>query len=477
MVKPQQARPAWETRAYLYGTLASVATAYGLFSLGLPTLIYDSFSYHFLANISRERGLFAWPAWAADLRTYGYPLFLCFATGWQDLSPEVTRLVVFHVQLALYILACAFVARSLGKLFRSSRVRVAAYLLTVLNPLVLLHTTEVLTDLLSSVLVLLAVALAWKLPDRGAPSRARAFLSFLCAASATMVRPSNVSVVAALGLVWVLRHLLWRDVTPRAIAAMLAGLVLPFLPQMAMNAVVFGRPHPLIVNSLYSEQMQWGMGGLKYGTVVIGGQSPFLDYPSPLFHWEKSPWAFLRAHPLRYVATLALHGFAMLDHDFPFTYITDLRPWYRWPLSVLNYLWLWAALLGLAAALARCGRQRRLDPIDFGLAASGIIAAAYIALHLPILVENRFGLPVDLLAVPFIVSGGVSARRSLQGAHAGRALAALALSAAAFVGACVVLSTWVSRQSQRLQHPELAAGQGVQPPPHPRTPTVNAPPR
>ena len=40
------------------------------FVQGYPTVIYDSWGYHYLSEILRTKGLLAWPT---DLRTYGYP--------------------------------------------------------------------------------------------------------------------------------------------------------------------------------------------------------------------------------------------------------------------------------------------------------------------------------------------------------------------------------------------------------------------
>lgn len=428
-------------------TAAALALAVFWFATGYPTLIYDAWGYYTLAGILRTAGLSGWPT---DIRTYGYPFFEALVTGFRDLPPEEFRLVVFLAQLAALLAATALVARRLARAFESPRLGMAAYAIGVLNPVLLLHTTEALSDLLSAVLILLAVALAWRLP---ADARSRSspwlpFLSFLCAGGAVVVRPANLVVVAALGAVWVLRSARFRDVGFRHVVAAAAGLVPPFVPQIVINHHLFGKLNPLIEKNLYSLQAAWGMAALKYGTLVVPGRPPSLVYLNPLYHGEPSPTAFLKSHPAGYAATLLLHGFGMLDHDLPFTYVTDLAPWYRWPLALVNFLLLYLALAGLVLGIARIVLRRRLDEAGFVVASIGLVAAAYTALYLPVEVESRFGLALEALAMPLIVAGlaavaGASRRR----ARARRfvlAAAPLALAAA------VCLSLWIERQRTNL---------------------------
>jgi hypothetical protein len=453
--------PTPQRRAYAHPyvgiTLAAVAVACVAFVAGYPTVIYDSWGYHYLSEILRTKGLFAWPT---DLRTYGYPAFLALLSGGRGLPAEELRLLAFGVQLAAYLGACAVVARRLARIYRSESVGVWAYAVGALNPVLLIHTTEVLSDLLSAVLVQLAVALSWRMPEgatRLKPSAA-AFLSFLCAGAAVAVRPANAIVAVALVSVWLLRGLLWWPIRAADVAAAGLGLFLPLVPQLLLNWRVFGKINPLIVHSLYRLQTQWGMGALKYGTVVIPGRSPFLQYPNPLYRGDPSPAAFLAHHPLRYVGTLLLHAFAMVDYDYPFTFITGFRPWYRWPLALVNFTLLLLALAGCVLAVVRLlrGRGRRIDEAGFAQWSAILVAGAYVALYAPVEVENRFGLTVEALMTPLIVSVGVwffsdGARRSQP-----RARAALAAAMPAGVLAAVLLSAWISSKETNPVEPSPA---------------------
>ena len=450
-------RPLTLKRVYLCGTIAAVGLAYFFFLVGYPRLIYDSWAYYVLAGILRDEGPSHWPLFMAELRTYGYPLFLALATGWHPVAADTHRLIVFHVQLILFLLACGWIGRSLARICGSPSAGLSGYLAGALNVFLLSHATEPISDLLSAVLVGVAVALSWKLPgDSGRfGSSARAFLAFSAAGLAAVVRPVNIVVVGALLVVWLCRGILFRDVPPVAVGAMLLGLFLPLLPQMALNYAVFKSPQPLIVKSLYRMQTEWGMSALKYATDVRPGKSPGLEYVNPLYRGERTPAAFFRKRPIAYAATLGLHGFAMMDHDFLFTYVTEARPWYRWPAAILNYVLLYAAGLGGILAVRRWRRVGKIDEVSFVFLSTAVTAAAYWVIHLPVKVENRFALPLDLLAVPFIAFGAMSAARLIRGPGARKRVLALLFSAALFVGACASLSFWLTRQAPGLRQNDV----------------------
>jgi hypothetical protein len=429
--------------------VAATAVACLGFVAGYPTVIYDSWGYHYLSEVLRTKGLFAWPT---DLRTYGYPAFLVLLSGFRGLPPEELRLVAFVVQLAAHLGACGFVAARLRRIYRSESVGAWAFAVGALNPALLIHTSEVLSDLLSAVLVQLAVALCWPLPEpEGDPRRrlhpaASAFLSFLCAGAAVAVRPANAIVAVALAGVWLLRGLLFPKLSLGEVFAGALGLVLPLVPQVALNWRVFRRITPLIVHSLYRMQTQWGMGALKYGTVVISGRSPFLVYANPFFRGDPTPAAFFQNHPFDYLATLFLHVFAMLDFDYPFTFITNLDLWYRWPLAVVNFALIALAFAGCVLAAARLlrGRRKPIDEAAFAQWSTILVGGAYLAIYAPVEVENRFGLTPEALMTPLIVSVLVWIFREGAGRTHARARALLAASLPAAVAVAILLSAWIS---------------------------------
>jgi hypothetical protein len=441
----------------LAATVGAAAAGVLFFVASYPDLIFDSDSYAVLARFVSHGRLF--PDFV-DFRTYGYPLFVALCTGFRDLSPPVVRLAVFLVQLVLFIGACAIGARRLGEITGSRRFAVIAYVLTVANPFLLARASETLSDSLSAVLVYLGIL--WILPPRrvpeGPPRRvaAKAAGALLCLAFATMVRPSNLPVLFVGVSLLAFRQALWREMRWNAAPWLLAAGLLPFAPQVYTNLRVFGKFQPLIVRSLYRDQTRWGMGAIKYGTLVRPPEEPYLVYRNPFYHWEPTAPFFLRTRPAAYLATLALHLFAMFDNDFLFTYVTDLHPAYRWPLSILGYVLLFLCLAGVAAFGKALRREGWRSPPGF--AGLGLIAAAAasVVLYVPTLVESRFAAPALLLLSPF-AARAIEEIGELRARGRTRVFAAWILAGILFVGGCARLSAWVSAQAPLLAAPPSPA--------------------
>ena len=441
-------------------TGAAVALAVLFVGAGYPSPIYDGWGYYRLAALLRERGLAGWPT---GIRTYGYPFFALVVTGFRPIGPEAFRLALFVAQLVLYLAVCAFAARRLARIFGSPALGVAAYALGALNPALLLQATEPLTDLLSAALILAAVALTWRCPE-GRPPGAPAALSlpsFLCAGFAVAVRSPNVAAVAGLAAAWALRTWRWKEAKRRLLVAAAVGLLAPLVPQAIARHAQTGAYLPLVEPGLYRDQAAWGMRVLKYGTLVVDGRPPFLLTANPLDRGAATPGEFAAHHPLAYAGTLFLHGFALLDRDLPFTYVTDVDPWYRVPITFANLLLVGLALTGLGAAAMRLARRPArtrespaigaLDERAFVSVSTALVAAAYLAVYLPVAVESRFGAPLQALA-PVLAVAGLA---SLTGPSATRTRrAALAMAALAACGG-LALSSWIARH--RSNPPDLRA--------------------
>ena len=177
----------------------------------------------------------------------------------------------------------------------------------------------------------------------------------------------------------------------------------------------------------------------------MSGEAPQIEYRNPLYKGDPSVRAFVARAPLGYLATLALHLFAMLDHDFLFTYVADLHPVYRWPLQALNFLFLFFAARGIGPAI---GKDR---PSAQRLAAAAVLLAAAFsaAIYLPVEVESRFSLPVDLLITPFFAMGLLRTRQDLLARKRG-VLLRLGAAAGVFLGLAFTLSSWIAAQANRL---------------------------
>lgn len=422
--------------AFVAAVSAAAAALAGLFfHAGFRGVLYDSYHYFVLSQIVSTEGpgnLFS------RVRGYGYPLFAAAATGFTAPSAETTRALAAAAQVLIYLATSCYAARVAERLFGSRRLFLAIYAVMALNPIVLVRATELLSDALSASLVGISLFVSLE-PDHA--SR-RAFLAFLAAGLAVAVRPANLALLPALAILWLLRGRQYRQPVVRNLALGGAAVVLTLLPQLHGNVKAYGEWSPLPAGNLYREQVRWGTGILKYATLVVPGQEPNLVYGNPLRpEGVAGPREFLRQRPLAYLKTLGAHAFAFVDQDLPFTYIVNPRPAYRWPLSLSNYAFLFLSGMGLTVLLLR----ERTTPAGLYGAGAALLGLALFAVYLPVAVENRFSLPLYVLLPPAAVYGvaWLSERRS-------GTIVALAIAGGGFIGACVQISIWLTKQAPYL---------------------------
>jgi hypothetical protein len=461
--------------AMVLATLGAVLLANLFFWGHGHILIHDAQGYYELSKIINQNGLFRFaddqhtmhPGLHIlfELRTYGYPLFIALCSLFTNHEPLAVQIAVFNCQLLLCLAACFFCARALQHVFKASGFGTWLYVCTVLNPYVLIHTTEILSDLLSAVLTYLVFVLSLQAglhesvednlfagPSSGGWRRqAIVFLASFLAGLSALVRPANIAVIFALGVFWLIRALIAQRLSLRLSLVMILGLFIPFIPQLTNNYRNFHKIQPLVIGNVGGAELSLGCWYLKYATVVVDNEQPQLFYPNPFSHREIStPQSFLRKRPLAYAITLSLHAFALLDQDFPFTYIRDLHPWYRWPLSMLNYLFLAVSLYGMYLAVRRFVRRGRSDQATWGSIASLVMSACYLALYLPCQPESRYSLPVFFLWSPFFVAAILNLRKMIAYRRYLPA-ARVAACCIVFVGCCAWLSSWMQLQTPRLR--------------------------
>jgi hypothetical protein len=133
---------------------ASAGLSWLFFCAGVRGLWYDSYHYFALSQIVSGEGL--WNL-QSRVRTYGYPLFVSLCTGFSDVEAETARALVFAAQLLLYLAISLYAARVAERVFGSARFFYGTYLVMALNPIVLIRSTELLSDTLSATLIFLAV--------------------------------------------------------------------------------------------------------------------------------------------------------------------------------------------------------------------------------------------------------------------------------------------------------------------------------
>jgi hypothetical protein len=431
--------------ALLIGAAVAVAVTYR--QLNPPAITYDASGY---LHVSRQLAAGQTDGWG--LRTYGYPAFL---VPWDALAGGDQRVllwIVFAVQLAIHLVAAWLFARRVAGAFGDDRLGRLTLVLVALNPFLLRQTARLVTDSLSAALI--AVAAGLLLPRRAERGSAGAVcrdgvLALLVLALAAEVRPVNAILLPVGGLIWAVR---WWAVARRDARRLLGGLllvggvaVLPLIPQMLANWREYGQPHPLVVGSLYAQQAEWGLQNLKYTTVSSPRYrvDPAGFYRNPFWAGETSFVEFARANPLGFVATLALHAFAMFDYDRAFSHAPELGdPWYRWPLSGLGHLFMLGATVGLVLGWRRPGAHP-------ACAVLSALALAHLLVYLPVVIESRHGLPFFSVLAPFVGMTLLAVHGWVQ-ARAWRQVAWVVLVALLVVGAGACLSIWMQAQAPTL---------------------------
>jgi hypothetical protein len=451
--------------------LVAIGIATAAFRFGDQPLMADASEYLTLGRVLASRGPLAY---GSELRTYGYPAFLAGIVLVVGQDTDEVRRAVFVVQLALTIVTCWVAARRLERVLGIDGIRHPIFLVTVLNPFLLLQTVQVLTDLPAALVMYLAAVLS--LPSRTPESQRRVCLlaaaALCCTGIAVMLRPSSLAIAPVVVGIWLVRVVVARNASWYALALGLLAFAVPFLPQMWSNARHYEVASPLIVRSLYRDQLVWGLQYAKYGTLVIPGLPNTLFYVNPFRPTGdvNEIGRVIIAEPGAYLATLAVHAFGMLDQDYPLTYIRDVDPWYRWPLSVLNYLFFLGALVGVLVSVRRavgaCSEAERRQHVV--VVALSVTALAVVAIYLPTAVESRFSLPLYLLfAAPCVLA----ARRAPELVATGHPLTLSlgVLLVVAWVGGAAAASVWLQSQAPMLK--QARTGVAVSP----ETAQVSAP--
>jgi hypothetical protein len=330
----------------------------------------------------------------------------------------------------------------------------------------LLHGSELLTDLLSAALIYVNFALLLRSclgPDKTDESETATRLGlsgtdlalFFLSGVSVMVRPGNLIVVPATIALWAANALRRRRKRLLAFPVLILAFALPFVPQVVNNYAISGKLKPLIVHDIFQDVSGFGIRYIKYATGsdpkrpwLLVHKNPFLDTSLPVA--EQSPKYFRRHHRRDYLLTCATHGLCLFDQDTPYTYLTEARPWYRWPSSLLSFAFLGVALYGIALAIRRARRRGLWDRHTFASMAALLLSGSYVAIYLPLPVEARYGIPLFLLLVLFFVTSLVWVRRLLA---RGRYLpvGAFTVWLIVFLGCCVWVSAWIDRFEEIVQ--------------------------
>jgi hypothetical protein len=436
----------------------SIAIGFFIHQCWYPSSLYDAAQYVEMGRHIADRGILS-RFMESQVRTYGYPLFLSPIVLIAGTTGLPFVLVLFLVQLGLYVAAAAAFRRALAP-WSVPAARVAFCGLMV-NYYALLYTTEPLTESLSlTALVLLGAGWLTAYRRRG-PLRLLTALALLAGFS-ILIRPANIfmAVTALAGIVLIgVRHRVAPGRAAIAASLVAACVALPFVPQLVYNGTQFGRWTPLLARDLGKRQQAWGIQDLKYATAMPPIADSAVHYANPWLRGttldDAAPLSWYRAHPRRAALTLALHSFNLTDQDLLFTYSRDLDPWYRVPLGLINHAAVILGFIGLIICGYRAARGRDQAIKDAGALLAVLLGGVW-ALHVWTAVEMRFGLALLCILFPFAGYALLSVARSNRwGDHEGRpygsrrraTIVVTGVIVAAYVAGALRLSAWVRDQS------------------------------
>jgi hypothetical protein len=429
----------------------SVVGAWSLFSLTCRDhpFFADEVEYVAGAVSIAEHGL-AVPFPLSEIRTYLFPALLTLVPHTRDGVFVLNALLFEGAMLALFWYL-------LSRLRRPSPLALAA--VAFLNPFPLFYFGYALSEA-ASLAAIIAFTVLLCLALSGESRLVPAFLIGVALGAATMLRPSNLFLLAPLAL------LLSKDWLPasaplelrrrfvssieRALAVA-AGCFLLWAPQWRLNLQHHGISTPFVAAGarMSAEAMELSKRMVKCTTVVDpeSGAAALAAYQNPLRAGLESEATATRV--LASVADKGIKVVGLVDQDRPIPYNVDLSPWYRTPASVLSVAAFFWGLAGIAAeTLALWRRQRSWRAFLAGWTApelaplfvSGATAAGCLAAFSLYHVDARYGLPAVVLTTLFVPDGIRGFSRASSRAR-GLVLAAFA----GWMALGLSISFWIER--------------------------------
>jgi len=430
---------------------AIVAYAYYFAWLDVPVL-HDAAGYLRAGHDIANHGLFT-KYDVSDLRTYVWPLVLSGFVRLCDWTGLSIRLVVFCFNLTCWLASCLVLRRAFLTTGASLRLARLGFLAIVLNPLLLIYPSYLLTESLSFSLIVVLVAVCVFIVSPAGQARFQwlTAVGSLLLGIAIMTRPGTLALApvwCAAVLFGFIRH---RPSLKVLVSASVLGVVLlaaPMVPQFINNVRFYGRWTPLLADD-FSQRGRWfGVRYIKHATASIGTLRPEVMYENPLYGGEplseESPLAWYWQHPFKGAATTALHIFNMLDQDLPFPYNTTLVPTYYPAAAIANMFVVGCGLIGVfvAGRAVRASAEAR----PYYLLAL-IMMASQVGMHMLFAIETRWGVP--LLMVLYVLATFLVASW-LPAAPPARRIAAI-LGAGAIAAASFPLSQWVRQQAPQIR--------------------------
>ncbi|MBP1934770.1 hypothetical protein [Ammoniphilus resinae] len=357
---------------------------------------YDELSYLNFSQGILSNGLFNT---GDPLRTYLYPLIISMVSIFSNGNPIVIKVIISLFQYILYAFTIFIFSKSI---YLKTNNKIHFFIIIfagMLNPYLIQATTLLLTDLISSCLIIIALVIYAN--DNFIKFRNMCILFFLIYSS-IMIRPSNL--IFLIGFIIVVLVSLRKDVNFKFYKFVLASIsmLFVFFPQFYMNVVFFNHWTPLVHENLYESQTKWAVQFLKYGSVVITGETPQLYYLNPFqLNNETTFFDTVLSEPFIASFLFLAHVFGILDWGYTDTYIREYYHTNRLFSSLFLYTCWYFIFIGIYLVILK--RQiylnKRLNRI---IGAVLVLAMIFIVFIGTTCVESRFGYPLFIMLLPLL---------------------------------------------------------------------------
>lgn len=366
---------------------------------------YDEIGYFNISKMILSQGLFNLNE---PLRTYLYPLIISLVSIFTNGDPFLLKVLLSILQYVVYIYTVLLVASTFRMISNSRVVYYCILMFGLLNPYLIQSSTLMLTDILSTCLIVWAIILIIRSDFSTNKSYA---LLFLYTYGAVMIRPSSLIFVPVVILTLIVRKYMLKDIS--LIKGAMFGLVtlVLFFPQLYNNVYQFKHWTPFVHADLYEFQSNLAASNLKYSTVVIPNENPKLFYHSPFsINSNIDIYKLLTTNFVAFVVTYLSHLFGVLDWGYIETYIVDFYPVSRIIGSLFLYTFWFFAFYGAASFI------RREKSVKGRFAFVALVGAflLYWAFIGTTIIESRFGYPLYLLLLPFSGIGGLNFFRNIN---------------------------------------------------------------
>jgi len=262
-----------------------------------------------------------------------------------------------------------------------------------LNPFLIQATTLFSPDVLASCFAVLSIFSLTRLDLTRSKFIFFAIGLFYCS---VMIRPSSMIFLPIVAGIILFRFLKKKNISISKVSLISVILLVIFAPQIYQNVTNFGEWTPLIVHSLYDQQITDGVQTLKYSTVVIPGEGSASYYDSPFpVKDDVNIYQLLFEDPSTFLLVYSSHIFGVLDWNYVDSYIKDFYPLNRIPASLLIYSTWFFVIWGILESRFFFNRN------DFLMKVLILSAIVYLAFIATTAVEIRFGYPIFLLLLPF----------------------------------------------------------------------------